>query len=116
MENRQRILRGVAGAYIIYLGVSLVKGFIQGDPGAEVYMALIGGAFVLLGVGLVVWVAKDILEERKREPHVPQMEDPMESVDQSESAAKEIEEKAEESEEKCEDTQEADSDKPQEKE
>lgn len=60
MENRQRIFRGVAGAYLTYLGVKLIAGFIHNEPGFKLFMVFIGAAFVILGVGLIIWVARDV--------------------------------------------------------
>jgi len=64
MENRQRIFRGIVGAYLGYLGFKLVRDVVANEPGAKMYFAVIGIAFIGIGVSLIIWIIRDMLKER----------------------------------------------------
>ena len=56
-DTRRAILWGIGGAYILYLGYSLLQSYFSGEATAQKDVLLCtigGGAFLLIGVVLVI--------------------------------------------------------------
>ncbi|MCP1101227.1 TRAP-type C4-dicarboxylate transport system permease small subunit [Aequitasia blattaphilus] len=98
------ILRIVVGVYLIYLGYQLVRDVLAGEPGAKIGFALAGGAFILLGLFLVVLTLKQGADQSKLDKEAEEQDEATETENPviEEAATEEapaVEEAADETEE-----------------
>ena len=50
----------VAALYLLYLSYSIIKGYLNGERGAEPWMLLVVVVFIVLSLGLLVFAFKEI--------------------------------------------------------
>ena len=72
MSNRTVILRLVAGGYVFYLGMQLMKGYLSGAETGNPMVSLIGGiVFLLAGAFFVFTGLRGVVKNFKEFQEVP---------------------------------------------
>lgn len=54
-EKSRNILRAMVGAYLAYLGYTLLRGIFVGTADSTMVSGVFGVLFLLVGVGFIVW-------------------------------------------------------------
>ncbi|MFV0363937.1 MAG: hypothetical protein ACK5LL_12750 [Suipraeoptans sp.] len=75
MSNRNYIFRVIAGAYLGYLGFSLIKDVVQGAEGTQPMFMFAGVAFLVIAVALLVTVAISYKKDRANPPQADENEE-----------------------------------------
>ena len=61
-DKSRHTIMAIAGGYIAYTGISLISDVIQGKPKNGMLMILIGIAFIVIGIYIVIIRAKDAMK------------------------------------------------------
>lgn len=68
MNEKGRItLRIIAGGYLAYLGIDLVKNVITGKPDNAVLFGVVGVLFLVIGAGIFIKALRDYRNYQKAE-------------------------------------------------
>ncbi|MGC4017941.1 MAG: hypothetical protein QM793_01000 [Muricomes sp.] len=81
-DKGRSVLRIVAGLYLAYLGITMIRGVLEDRPENMVFIIVIAAIFAILGTFFVIWAAKGMLDNRDQEP--PQEQDNSEYIEDAE--------------------------------
>lgn len=71
-EKSRLILRVVAGLYLAYLGIQMIRGLIADRPENFAFMAAMAVIFIVVGIGFVIFSAKNVIALKNEEPETEQ--------------------------------------------
>lgn len=89
-SNNSNIIMGVVCAYIIYLGVDILKNFAEGKGGnTPVWAQILGGIFfIAIGTGFLVFYLRTYFRNKSAENEQEQEDDKvMDEIEEKETAA-----------------------------
>lgn len=94
MNNRSRSgLMVIGSGYLVYIGFNLIKDVLSGASGGSMMFAVIGGIFMILGVGAAVYNIRILLAASKgAEQEMIEEPDPDEAAADHEGSAEDKEE------------------------
>lgn len=71
MSGRNYIFRVIAGAYLGYLGFTLVRDVLRGAEGSQPLFAFAGVAFIIIAATLLLSVARNYMKEKNNPDPTP---------------------------------------------
>lgn len=66
-DKSRKLLMAVVGAYLVYLGVSLIHSVLNSDPKNATVFIICGAIFTILGAAVVFFNGRDFIRASKME-------------------------------------------------